>query len=91
MIYTYDIKHESYSQVQVDSEMCVHCKYCADSCKEGVLALNRRLRVVEVVNPDNCNSCNLCACPYGAREFLPRNEVVDNLAFGLIGTQVYSR
>ena len=91
MIYTFDIKHENYSQVQVDSESCIHCKYCADACKEGVLALDRKLGIVKVINPDNCNSCNLCACPYDAWEFLPHNREIEDLAYGLIGSQIYSR
>lgn len=91
MIYTYKIKHNDYTEVEVDSEKCIHCRYCAWACKEGVLALDRQKDVVAVVNPDNCNSCNLCACPYGARTFIPSNPVLEQTAYAMIGSQEYSR
>lgn len=91
MLYTYKINHNDYSEVQVDSEKCIHCKYCAWACEEGVLALNKQKKIVEVVNPDNCNSCNLCACPYGARTFIPANMEISEKAYSLIGSQIYSR
>ena len=91
MLYTYKINHNEYSEVVVDSEKCIHCKYCSWACEEGVLALNKQKRIVEVVNPDNCNSCNLCACPYGARTFNPVNTEINEKSYSLIGSQVYSR
>lgn len=91
MLYEFPINHKDYDKVVVDSDKCLHCKYCKDACKEDVLALDRKLRIVVVANPDNCNSCNLCACPYGARTFLPMNETIEQEAFALIGSQVYSR
>ena len=91
MLYEFPIKHKNYNKVVVDSEKCLHCKYCKDSCKQDVLELDRKLGIVIVENPDNCNSCNLCACPFGARYFLPFNETVEKEAFALIGTQIYNR
>ena len=91
MLYEFPINHENYDKVVVDSEKCLHCKYCKDSCTEDVLALDRKLGIVIVANPDNCNSCNLCACPYGARYFLPENAEVADEAFALIGSQIYNR
>ncbi len=91
MIYKFQIKHKDYSEVDVDSGLCIHCRYCAWACQEGVLALDRKTMIVSVVNPDNCNSCNLCACPYGARTFIPHNAELEHNSYALIGSQVYSR
>ena len=84
MLYEFRIKHDNYEKTVIDTDKCVHCGYC-------VFALDKELEIVAVTNPDNCDSCNKCACPFGAREFLPYNEEVSNAAYALIGTQEYVR
>ena len=91
VLYEYRINHEFYEKTVVDSEKCVHCGYCVFACTEEVIKVDEDIHVPAVVNPDNCDSCNMCACPFGAREFLPYNEGIANEAYALIGTQEYVR
>ena len=91
MLYEFKIKHDNYEKTVVDTEKCVHCGYCTFACRNGVMALDESLGVVAVVNPDACDSCNECSCPFEAREFIPYNEEVSNAAYALIGTQEYVR
>lgn len=91
MLYDFRIKHDNYDVVVVDTDKCVNCGYCLFACRNGVIELDKKLGVAVVTNPDACGSCNECACPFGAREFLPFNEEIANRAYALIGTQEYSR
>ena len=83
------IKHDNYEQTVIDADECVHCGYCVFACRDNVYRLDKFKGIVVVDNPDACTSCNECACPFGARSFLPYNEEVAADAYGLIGTQEY--
>ena len=56
--------------VYIDERVCKGCGLCVHFCPKGVLAMSERLNekgynVVEVVYPENCNTCDLCEinCP----------------------------
>ncbi len=57
----------------VDTEECIGCGICADSCPQEVLEVVDG--TVEVVNEDACIACGDCVeeCPMGAIE-----EVVED-------------
>ncbi len=91
MLYEFKIKHDNYEKTVVDTEKCVHCGYCTFACRDGVYEYDKEQNLIVVGNPNSCSSCNECACPFGAREFIPFNEEVSNAAYALIGTQEYVR
>ena len=86
-----NIKHNDYVQTVIDADACVHCGYCIFACRDNVYQFDKKKGFVVVINPDACTSCNECACPFGARTFLPYNEEVATAAYGLIGSQEYVR
>jgi len=54
----------------IDQKLCKGCGLCVYYCPKGALEMSDRrnekgYNVVEVVNPEKCNSCKLCeiSCP----------------------------
>ena len=52
----------------IDTDECIGCSICVDSCEEGVLEIVGG--VADVVNEDLCIACGNCIeeCPRGASE-----------------------
>jgi NAD-dependent dihydropyrimidine dehydrogenase PreA subunit len=62
----------------VDTDACIGCGDCLETCPNGVYALNEQENKVEVVNPLNCVVlCDKCAgfCPQQAISFPDKAEI----------------
>ena len=90
MILEYEIKHDLYEKIVYNSDDCTHCHYCSFACVNEVTKWDSEKEIVYIENPDNCDSCNQCVCPFGAKQFVPYNPESENY-YAYIGTQEYSR
>lgn len=61
------------SRPEIDTDECIACSSCVDSCPMGVLELEDEVAVV--VDEESCIACGTCVdvCPTGAVL-----EIVDN-------------
>lgn len=71
---------------RVDTDKCIGCGECLETCPNNVFAMNEQTGKVEVVNPDNCVVlCDKCArfCPQEAISF-PDKEATKRLLSKLL-------
>lgn len=49
----------------IDTDECIGCGVCADTCPQGVIEIDD---VAKVVDEDSCIACGMCmdSCPAGA-------------------------
>ena len=78
-IHTFEVKTDSTAQVVHFPKSCLHCTDapCVTVCPTGA-SYKRVEDGIVLVNEDHCIGCGLCAwaCPYGAREMDPVEQVM---------------
>ncbi len=70
----------------VIAEKCTGCKSCIKSCRNRVLAFDKKVAKIRVKNPLNCRSgCRICpgVCPTGAIGFADEDAFVHYLRLRL--------
>ncbi len=67
---------------QIDSDACIGCGECLETCPNNVFVLNADENVVEVANPNNCVVlCDKCAgfCSKEAITFPDKEQMKQRL------------
>ena len=73
MIIEYQINNELYETIILDTDKCEDCGLCTTICSQGVISWDDINKMMVVEHPELCDSCNLCACPFGATTYVPYN------------------